>query len=563
MDASRRNFLKLSAALSATLSGAIVTSRAFGTTRSADVPVTDTTFEFGVASGDPGLHQVLLWTRATPATNTPAVTLRWQVATDKEFTRLVRQGVVTTFAHRDYTVKVDVQDLSAGQTYFYRFLGKTQSSPVGRTKTLPDGNQSRMKVAVFSCSNYPAGYFYAYREAVKNNDIDLSIHLGDYIYEYGMGGYATENAQALGRELAADNQGELYSLDDYRKRYQLYRKDKDLQAMHQAAPCVAVWDDHEISNDTWIGGAQNHDASEGDFFARRAAAIQAYYEWMPIRPPQGEQSLQIYRSFSFGTLFSLHMLDTRIIKRAQQLEYAQFINHATGEFDAAGFQTEMSEYRALLGHEQRNWLKNQLEQSPAKWQIIGQQVLMSRMHLPAELMTSHDLTKVPELLATLVPLKQRALAGESLTEADQARLSQVMPYNLDAWDGYPVERELVYRDLLAAGKPVVVISGDTHNAWYNHLHTQDGQPVGVEFATPSVSSPGMEYYLTLDQHNALQTSQAIQTLIDDLQFCNLHQRGYMTLDITPDDIRVEWVFLNSVHGENYQIAGRHAITHRA
>ncbi|RUO29751.1 alkaline phosphatase [Aliidiomarina sedimenti] len=563
MSISRRHFLKLSGALSLALSTPILVSKARADSAPVNVPVTDVDFDCGIASGDPGCDRVMLWTRATPKAQTPSVTIEWDIATDQDFRHIVRSGTATTFPHRDYTVKIDVQELAENQVYFYRFKGQNGYSASGKTRTLAKRGIDHLKLAVFSCSNYPAGYFHAYREAVKNDDIDFTLHLGDYIYEYGSGGYATEQAAELGRSLAADNNGELFTLQDYRKRYQLYRQDQDLQLMHAAAPCIAVWDDHEISNDTWIAGAENHDASEGDFFARRAAAIQAYYEWMPIRPPEGEQSLRIYRSFDFGQLFSLHMLDTRIIKRTQQLEYRNFMDPENGHFDASGFQTRMAEYRALLGHEQREWLRQQIETSPAHWQIIGQQLLMSRMQLPAEMMANQDLTRVPQLLADLVPLKQRALAGESLSDEERRRISQVMPYNLDAWDGYAVEREMVYRDWSAAGKPVVVLAGDTHNAWHNVLRNQQGEQVAVEFATSSVSSPGMEYYLKLDQQNASQTAAAMQTLIDDLQYCNLHQRGFMTLTIRPDTIDVEWVFIDSVHQRDYRVAGRHALTHRS
>lgn len=562
MSMSRRKFLQLSGALSLALSAPIVISRAEDT-KSPDIPISDVDFEYGVASGDPEAQRIMLWTRATPRQDTTAVTVHWQVAKDESFEHIVRTGSATTFAHRDYTIKVDVQQLDPDHRYFYRFIGQNKQSTVGRTRTLAASGLERLKIAVFSCSNYPAGHFHAYREAMQQGDIDVTVHLGDYIYEYGMGGYATQRAESMGRALASDNAGEIYTLDDYRKRYQLYRKDHDLQLMHSSAPCIAVWDDHEITNDTWVAGAENHDASEGDFFARRAAAIQAYYEWMPIRPPEGEQSLRIYRTFDFADLFSLHMLDTRIIKRAQQLEYANFTDASSGQFDAAGFQQRMGEYRTMLGHEQRSWLQQKMQQSSAHWQIIGQQVLMSRMHLPAELMANQELERVPELLADLLPLKQRALRGETLNQHEQQRIRQVMPYNLDAWDGYPVERELVYQDWQSIDKPIVVLSGDTHNAWHNELRDQSGQRVGVEFATPSVSSPGMEYYLQLDDTSAQQTAAALQTLIDDLQYCNIHQRGFMTLDIKRSRIDVEWVFLDKVHDKTYQVANRHQTRYRA
>lgn len=557
---SRRDFLKVSA--SAACAVAISTSL---TTpgRAADVPITDVNFEHGVASGDPLTTAIMLWTRVEPAHEVTAVSIEWQLASDPEFNNLVRHGSITTFKHRDYTVKIDVQQLQPGRRYYYRFKGKNQYSPTGIASTLPEGRLDRLKMAVFSCSNYPAGYFNAYMEAAKDPELDIVVHLGDYIYEYGAGGYATEKAEEIGRNFAADNQGELLSLQDYRKRYSLYRKDQGLQAMHAAAPCIAVWDDHEIANDTWKTGAENHDPSKGDFYQRRAAAVQAYYEWMPIRPPQGEQSLHIYRSFDFGDLFSLHMLDTRIIKRAQQLEYANYQDAETGQLDVSRFMLDLHSDRHMLERDQLNWLREQLSKSTSRWQVLGQQVVMSKMHLPAELLGNRDLTKVPQLLENLVPLKKRQLAGEQLTASDNARLEQQMPYNLDAWDGYPAARESLYQAAEAAGKPLVVLSGDTHNAWHNKLLNAQGQQVGVEFATSSVSSPGIEYYLKLDDEQAPKVAEAFSLLIDDLQYCNLHQRGFMNLTITHQQMEVEWVFIDNILSRDYQVAGRHKVIHRA
>ncbi|RUO24075.1 alkaline phosphatase [Aliidiomarina minuta] len=557
---SRRDFLKVStSAMCAVAVSASLTTRSMA----ADMPVTDVSFEHGVASGDPQTDAVILWTRAEPENDVAAVTIEWQLASDSEFKNIVRYGNITTFKHRDYTVKIDVQRLQPGQRYYYRFKGKNQYSPAGVASTLPQGSLTSLKMAVFSCSNYPAGYFNAYSEAAKDPDLDIVVHLGDYIYEYGAGGYATEKSKEIGRAFAADNQGELLTLNDYRKRYALYRSDKGLQAMHAAAPCIAVWDDHEIANDTWKSGAENHDPSKGDFYQRRAAAVQAYYEWMPIRPPQGEQSAHIYRSFDFGDLFSLHMLDARIIKRARQLEYADYLDAETQQLDMPRFMQDWHSDRDMLGRDQLHWLGEKLRNSNSRWQILGQQVLMSRMHLPAELLGNSDLTKAPKLLENLLPLKRRQLAGEALEPAERARLEQQMPYNLDAWDGYPTARESLYQAADEAGKSLVVLSGDTHNAWHNNLLNAQGKQVGVEFATSSVSSPGIEHYLQLDDERAPSVAEAFTLLIDDLQYCNLHQRGFMNLTITHQDMEVEWVFIDNILSEDYEVVGRHKVTHRA
>ena len=193
-------------------------------------PTTQVQFSHGVASGDPLQTQVIIWTRVTPTDSSARLEVVWEVAKDADFKHITATGKVLTTAAQDFTVKVDVTGLAAGQVYFYRFKSASKYSITGQTKTLATQVQS-VQFAVCSCSNYPAGYFHVYKEMAKQ-DVDVVIHLGDYIYEYGMGGYATEEAVAMGRTLADDNNAEIIRLDDYRKRYALYRLDQDLQAAH-------------------------------------------------------------------------------------------------------------------------------------------------------------------------------------------------------------------------------------------------------------------------------------------------------------------------------------------
>lgn len=555
---SRRHFLQLSAVsvgtavISTPLVGCVAKPAATGLSR--------VRFDHGVASGDPEQGAVIIWTRATPVDQASSVTLAWEMATDESFGNIMRVGEVQTSADRDFTVKVDVRDLATGTEYFFRFIGNGQLSDVGRAKTLPDSGVEQLRFAVFSCANYPAGYFHVYQDAAKQRDLDAVLHLGDYLYEYSSTGYATERAAELGRELAADNLGELLTLEDYRKRYSLYRKDAGLQAIHAAAPCIAVWDDHEIANDTWLEGAENHIPEEGDFFKRRAAAIQAYYEWMPIRPPMGESEPVIYRRFRYGDLLDLHMLDTRVIGRDKQLAFADYRDKDTGAFDVQGFQGDlMSPTRTLLGQKQLSWLREGIQTSDAAWQLLGQQVIMGKMHLPSEVLAIRDPEARQKALGELVGFQQALDKGEQLGEEQLRRIKGKMPYNLDAWDGYPMEREVIYATPRKQATPLLVIAGDTHNGWHNTLRDHQGKDVGVEFATASVSSPGAETYLGLDDNQAGQMAQAMSVLVDELAFCNLHQRGYLTLTINKAQAVGEWIFVNSVHEKSYEIAARYQV----
>lgn len=554
----RRDFLRASAWA---LGGVVVSTGLQGclsSSSSSDPEVERSlAFEHGVASGDPLSDRIMVWTRVTPKDSSTAdVDISWEVASDAAFTQMLHSDSARTGQARDFTLKVDVQNLTPGQSYYYRFKAGSATSPVGRMKTLPAAGVTQVRFAVLSCSNFPAGYFHAYAQAAQESELDAVLHLGDYIYEYATGEYATEDAAALGRSLPADNNGELFTLDDYRKRYALYRTDADLQALHAAAPFIAVWDDHEVANDTWTDGAENHNDGEGDFNQRKLAALQAYFEWLPVRPASENDELTIYRSFDFGDLVSLHMLDTRIIGRDEQLSYANYIS--AGGLDAARFIADVSATdRTLLGQPQMNWLQSQLAVSSARWQVLGQQVLMGRMLLPAEMLTAladPANAGLATTLGELVPLKLRVQAGDpTLTPQEIARIETVIPYNLDAWDGYAYEREVIFGLARALDKNLVVLAGDTHNAWANNLKTLAGEPVGVEFATAGVTSPGLESYLGLPAAAIPQAEQAITLLVDELQYLNASQRGYLVVTFTEDQARADWRFVSTVKARDYVI----------
>lgn len=517
-------------------------------------------FNHGVASGDPLSDAIILWTRVTPSGAPQGVNLTLQIADDENFDINRVQQSVVALTSNDYTVKIDFAGLNAGSKYYYRFVTENEVSPTGQFKTLPQGSVDSVKFAVMSCANYPAGYFHAYAEAAKLTDIDAVLHLGDYIYEYGMGGYATENAQALGRELADDNAGEIITLEDYRKRYALYRSDTSLQQLHANSPFIAVWDDHEVANDSFKNGAENHNDGEGDFTARKLAALQAYFEWMPIRPYVKGQTESLYRQFEYGDLVSLYMLDTRHESRAKPLDYANYIDPVTGQIDSNRFILDLIEpTQKLIGTDQLIWLQDGMINSNATWQVLGQQVLMNRMHIPAELLAelANPSAQTAQTLTELAQIKGRLLAGDpTLTEMEKARVTTLAPYNLDAWDGYPVERELILQTANEFNKNLIALAGDTHNAWGGQLKDGKGNVCGYEFATSSVTSPGLEYYLQLPEQMALQFAEALKLLVDDLEYANIHQRGFMTVTFTAEKAHSEWHLLSSVHQSDYQMSSQ-------
>ncbi|UTZ41068.1 alkaline phosphatase D family protein [Vibrio campbellii] len=548
MSLSRRDFIK------------VVSSGAVATTLTAcgsddTNTVTDASFEHGVASGDPTQTQVIIWTRVT--TEASYVDVSWQVSATEDFSSIEQSGTFATDTSRDFTVKVDVQNLNPNTQYYYRFMVGEASSIVGITQTLPEGSVDKASMAVVSCANYPAGYFNVYKEILEQHQkasFDVVLHLGDYIYEYGAGGYASEDAAALGREPSKGT--ECITLDDYRKRYAQYRQDEDLQALHAALPMIAIWDDHELANDAWKEGAENHQDNEGSFNDRRAAAAAAWTEWLPVRENTFSNML-IYRQFAFGDLINLMMLDTRLVGRDQPLDYFSLdapTMEAIGGLVAQSRTTE----RELLGTEQLAWLMNAFNQE-AKWNVLGQQVLMSRMELPSSVMlamfqlfTATDEQKMDALLAV-----NNAIASYL---ADPSSDTIKLPYNLDAWDGYYVERERVYEIVKASSGNFVCLAGDTHNAWTSELKDVSNNPVGVEFATSSVSSPGLEEYLALEPVAIAHMEYTLPNLVSELQWTDIKQRGFMRVTFTPEKAESTWYMLSTIKDRNYQVTKKVAST---
>ncbi|MEO9659994.1 MAG: alkaline phosphatase D family protein [Maribacter dokdonensis] len=504
-------------------------------------------FSYGVASFDPSNTGVIIWTRYTTAN----VEIIWEVSTQSDFSSILRTGKITTETSRDNTLAIELTELEADQKLYYRFISTSDNSisVVGETITLPT-DATQAKLAVCSCSNYQAGLFNAY-DAMANSDADIIVHLGDYFYEYGAGGYGSTAENAF-LNRSHEPEGEIISLDDYRTRYKQYRSDTSLQLAHQKKPFICVWDDHEIANDTYKDGAENHDeATEGSFEVRKQNALQAYSEFLPFSRLSADNNSLIYRSVNIGNLVNLVLMDTRLIGRDKQLSITDYFT-ATG-FDAVAFQTALSDpNRSILGTEQRDWVISEISNSNAKWQVLGQQVLMGKMNVPAELLTAFGSPNFATILTELVTIKLRHLNNDpALTPEEIARVTSVIPYNLDAWDGYPVDREIIYGAL--NGKKIVTLAGDTHNAWQNTLIAADGSEVGIELATSSVSSPGFETYLGANVTPELIAGfqEAMTTLIDNLNYFDASRRGFMMTTFTTTEVTSEWIFVDTLLSTSY------------
>ena len=542
----RRDFLIKVSSISAVLSTGGILSACGGN----ETPMVN--FDFGVASGDPLSDSVILWTHAKYQDLTDAVPLVWQVSTDLEFSKIVASGSGQANADAGYTFKVDAKGLLPSQTYYYRFTAGQHISPIGKTKTLPMGSVSEVKLAVLSCSNYPAGFFNVYSEVAKS-DVDVAIHLGDYIYEYAATGYASEKAASLGRTSVPAN--EILTLSDYRLRHAQYKSDADAKQFHASKPLIAVWDDHEFANDTYKDGAENHTtATEGSFAARKAAAMQAYHEWMPIRT--GVDKSKIYRSFNFGNLISLHMLDTRSVGRDQQVDIADLVNPSK---QATALATLSSPSRQLMGVEQVQWLQAQMAASTATWQILGQQVLMARIEFPLTILQALNPSDTSaqaqaagqKAITDYLTAKAKQAQSYPLSPTESALLSQPkLGYNLDAWDGYPAAREIVLATAAQLKKRLVVLAGDTHNAWHSDLTLLSGQKVGEEFATSSVSSPGLEAYLSLPP---AQVKAIFEGVVKDLKWMDSSRRGYLKLTVTTNQVQGEWLFIDTITSKSYKV----------
>jgi alkaline phosphatase D len=483
-------------------------------------------FGYGVASGDPLPDRVILWTRVNNVAGPTEV--QWEVG-DASFTNIVRSGTFTTDESRDYTVKIDVTGLQPGTPYAYRFRQGGNTSRTGFTKTLPVGDVAQVKLAVFSCAAYPLGQFHVYADAVARGGFDAAVFLGDYIYETGLTDAQQTAAAALGRKI--DPQGELRGLADYRHRYARYHTDSDLRALRASMPIIAAWDDHEIANGAWRGG--DDEETGASFLARRDAAVQAFHEWMPTRV--GTDPLKIYRSFEFGTLASLHMLETRLLGRDAPITREQYL---------AG--TPDDPNRQLLGPEQMDWLTGRLQASKATWQVLGSQVLMGRMQMPLSVFDNFSVAGIDEYLHAL------DTPEASRTERQRALLAQArIGFELDSWDAFAAQREKIFATARSLDKNLVVLAGDSHNAWASDLKDAAGASVGVEFATPSVTSTGLD--LSHSEISPPYLASSMMRMIPTLRYAETSHRGYVVVTLTPAAAQADWIFVSGVLENSYSV----------
>ena len=500
--------------------------------------LTATGFTHSVASGEPASDAMLLWTRYIPAGDESVVRLQVELALDPGFAKVVAGGSVRTGAYRDWTAKVTVDGLKPGTVYWYRFIAPNgDKSLVGRTKTLPVGPATRFGLAVFSCSNLPYGLFNAYGHAADRKDLDLWLHTGDYLYENGVASLK-DGEWGPGRTLLPAT--EIINIADYRLRYALYRADPDLQRLHQVAPMVALWDDHESANDSWEGGAANHQpAKEGDWNVRRAAAMQVYREWMPV-------SEEPWKAYQIGTLATLYRTESRLLARTQQADIgatfkAEDPDAALKAFRDGPWQDPSA---TMMGSTQESWLAHQFKANARSngWQMVGMGTILGRTVMPKD---AADWLR-PETPA-------RKVAGyKNNIRAAQAGL----PMWMDRWDGYPAARARLLKSAQAADADLVMLSGDSHNAWAYGL-MEEGKPAGVEFAGQGVTSNGLEGDMGADPKVVAAGFMAANP---EMKFADTSQRGYMMMQITPQRVTGEWLFMQTIKARSLELAGTHRMS---
>jgi len=451
-------------------------------------------FRHGIASGDPLFDRVMIWTRVTTTILAPVY---WEVALDKNFNHIVAKGSYSLTANNDYTVKIDVKGLTAATNYYYRFKYENEYSGTGKTRTLPSTlAHSTFNLAVVSCNNWEDGYFNSFRFLAAKQEVDLVLHLGDYIYEYGIGEYA--NPKTDRKNVPAH---EIITLNDYRERYAHYRSDVDLQQLHANKAFCLIWDDHEIANDAYKDGAKNHQANEGDWQKRKQAAMQAYFEWLPVR---ATNALEMRRKITIGNDVELFLLEQRMQGRTQQM-------------DSSAKDFKNSD-RSILGTEQFEWLANGLKTSKATWKLIGNQVMFA-----------------------------------GYATADGFKLPK---YN-DWWLGYPHERNKLVEFLKneKINNPIF-LTGDHHESFVLALHQEkefmkyttpfEEKPLAWELLTPSITSKNADR-LTSEEIAKTEKMLYDKKVNPHLVFADIKNHGYFIASISKTSFDTTYFFVDNIN----------------
>jgi len=561
---------------------------------SGNLNINRATFEYSVASGDPLADRVIIWTRAKIPNVEKPVSLTWVISDTSNLSHVVNSGSITVDYSTDYCAKVDASGLTAGTDYYYQFTDSTGAkSDIGTARTLPATGISQVKFAFFSCTHYSAGYFNAYRSII-NSDVKFAIHLGDYLYEYASGQYADNSARNNRQDKPG---GACVTLADYRARYANYRSDPDLKELHRIMPWITIWDDHEFADNANLLNAENHNGAsagallggytenslatqtQGNFGVRKNNAARVYREWMPIRVIDVDVStdktflkipFNIYRKFDFGDLFSLHMLDTRMEGRDKQ--YAYYGDTAYDSSGRTGYNwsdyltgvaTGTDASRNMISNTQFNWLTNNISSSSAIWQLIGNQTVMAKFAWPSSFLAAAA-TQNPATIgaAGLAYCTASATpdASRNQTQKDllNPSLNPLLPNNLDNWDGYPSQRDRLFRAINATGKKATVLSGDIHSFWFNRLKTTDNSiDVGYEAVSSSITAPGygdagFGALGPLFDGSVLGAGYGTgYGVVRDVLYDNLNYHGWVKMTITPSNIVTKYVYVNNIASTTY------------
>jgi alkaline phosphatase D len=462
-----------------------------------------TLFAHGVASGDPLTDRVMIWTQV--GSDDESVPVTWTVARDPGLSDVVAWGETTAEAEHDHTVHVDVTGLEPGVTYHYGFSAEGEDSPVARTWTLRS-DADRLRFATCSCAKHNAGFFNAYARIAERDDLDFLLHLGDYIYEAGN---TPAKGQTPGADIGRDFEPleECRTLDEYRTRYRQYHRDPDVQALHLALPIVPTLDDHELADGAWAGGSDAHDPDQhGPWDERKAAAFQARWEWLPIRPPDPADPTRAFREIKLGDLADIFLLDIRSRR------------------DRPALEPEMSNPgRTMMGAEQRDWLMGALDESTAAWRLVGSPSIMHRTF--SENPSEH-------LQTAMLKLKLMDEDGEGPDE--------------DQWDGYPAERDALLAKFETLDD-VVVLSADIHVSIACQL-SRNGTPAAVEITAPSLTSQNLDEKLKLDPRDEtiVASEREFTAALDHVEWCEFSGHGYVVCDVDRERLRAEWWLVDGV-----------------